>query len=149
MNLRKYRDHSLTISAKTEPALYKGAKAMTATCVRKYQGRLFFQWNSTVGSAALVLISAFTLSACGNRAASITGNWTCGSNNYVFTSSGWSSPGTASHDLPFKIDGDYIYMQTLANESVPMLRIKDSTVYENNDGIPGIGPWASPCKKAP
>jgi len=97
-------------------------------------------------------VGAIALSACGNRAPSapnIAGNWTCGSNSYTFTSSGWSSPGTPSQNLPFKIDGDYIYMQTLANESVPMLKIKGAAVYDNLDGAPGIDPWAFPCKKDP
>jgi len=105
-------------------------------------------------AAAGLAVGAITLSACGKGAVSVAGSpsivgtWDCGGNKYTFTASGWSSEGTPSRDLPYKIDGGYIYMHTLANQTLPMLKAKDGIVYDNADGIPGTGAWDSPCKKA-
>src|SRR5271154_6101891 len=101
----------------------EGGKKMKVAVIRRYHNVPRTRWNLIlrfVGSASLA-IGALALSACGNSAASIAGKWDCGGNEYTFAASGWSSEGTPSHDLPYKINGDYIYMQTLANQSIPML----------------------------
>jgi hypothetical protein len=136
----------------------RGWQKMKVAVTRRYQDIPWFRWKLVlrfVGPAGLA-IGALTLSACGNgaasiagKAASIAGKWDCGASKYTFTAGGWSAEGSPSHDLPYKIDGDYIYMRTLANQSIPMLKTKDGIVYDNTDGIPGMGAWDSPCKKTP
>jgi len=104
-------------------------------------------------AAATLVESVLALSGCGSHAASgspaanIAGTWDCNGNVYTFTTTTWSGQGTPSQNLPFRIQGDYIFMATLAREEIPMLKTKDGVVYHNDEGVPGVGPWDSPCKK--
>ena len=104
--------------------------------------------------SAVVLQSVLALSGCGSAASGsaaskIIGTWECGGGDKVtFTASGWSAEGTPSQNLPYKIQGDYIYTVTLARESVPMYKTKNGIVYDNTEGA-GNGPWDEPCKKVP
>jgi|SRR5271154_3578984 len=102
----------------------------------------------TLVGVALVVESILALSGCGSAAAKIAGTWDCGGGNvYTFTATTWSGQGTPSQNLPFRIDGDYIFMVTLARQEIPMLKTKGGGVYDNNEGLPGAGPWDDPCKK--
>ncbi len=64
----------------------------------------------------------------------IMGEWDCGTSKYVFTKQGWSAPGSPSKNLQFKIEKGYVFLETLARESLPLLKFHDGKLFVNMDG---------------
>jgi len=99
--------------------------------------------SATIGTVVLGLTGG-----CGGgqaQTAQLDGMYDCGSNHYVFTATGWSAPGTPSNNLPYEIRGEYVYMLTLAKQTVPMLKYREGTLYSNTEGLDDG--WSSPCTK--
>jgi len=93
-------------------------------------------------------LSIALLSGCGEQrptAPALSGTYTCASSVYVFTPTTWSALNSPSKDLPYRIEGNYVHMRTLAGQSVPMLKTRDGALYMNTDGLDDG--WGSPCTK--
>lgn len=99
--------------------------------------------NKTLVKTAWIAFFActfFGISGC-SKNDEVVGTWRCDGNAmYVFTKNTWSRLNTPSSDLPYRISDGYIFMTTLANETVPMLKLKNGVVYTNNDdvGLSGV-----------
>lgn len=83
---------------------------------------------------ALLFCIVFGISGC-SKNDQVVGTWRCSGNAiYVFNDRDWSRINTPSSNLPYYVKGEYIFMTTLANDVVPMLKLKEGLVHNNYDG---------------
>lgn len=94
--------------------------------------------NKIFGKTAritLLTCTVFGILGC-SKNDQVVGTWRCyGGATYIFTEKTWSRLNTPSSDLPYWIKDGYIFMTTLANETVPMLKLKKGVVFTNNDDV--------------
>lgn len=95
-----------------------------------------------------IVSMSILLAGCGDIPSTVqglSGTYACASSVYVFTPTTWSAANTPSKNLPYRIEGNYVHMRTLAGQSVPMLKFRDGTLYANTDSLDDG--WGSPCTK--
>lgn len=86
----------------------------------------------------------FGLYGCGQSGGSLSGSYACGKTIWQFTKDGSATSSDGIRPMSYKIEDNYIYILTPANQWVPLLKKVQGTIARNMDGT---GFNASPCEK--
>ena len=66
----------------------------------------------------------------------VVGSWKCHGNSvYVLTENTWSVVDTPTQNMPYRMKGEYMIMETLAGEEVTTHKIKGGVLYKNYEEV--------------